>query len=105
MSFAPMALRRARLLAPELPTVLLLQRIHAARRDGQLPAGVGIAGPGLAALRAAPNYVARARARKNRVYVWTVDEPDDVDYVLSLGVDAVITNRPAEVLRRLGRIS
>jgi glycerophosphoryl diester phosphodiesterase len=35
------------------------------------------------------------------VFVWTVDEPDDVRYVLGLGVDTVITNRPAEVLGRI----
>jgi glycerophosphoryl diester phosphodiesterase len=37
------------------------------------------------------------------VYVWTVDQSEDIELVLSLGVDAVITNRPAQVLRRLGR--
>jgi len=35
--------------------------------------------------------------------VWTVDEPDDVELVLSLGVDGIITNRPAAVLDRLRR--
>jgi len=36
------------------------------------------------------------------VFVWTVDEPADVDYVLGLGVDTVITNRPGQVLSQLG---
>jgi glycerophosphoryl diester phosphodiesterase len=66
-----------------------------------LPAGVGIAGPGLALVRAEPEFVARAHARGNRVYVWTVDEPADVEFVLGLGVDAVITNRPSAVVERL----
>jgi glycerophosphoryl diester phosphodiesterase len=43
------------------------------------------------------------QARGRQVYVWTVDEPEDIDLVLSLGVDAVITNRPTDVLSRLGR--
>jgi glycerophosphoryl diester phosphodiesterase len=30
-----------------------------------------------------------------------VDEPADVELVLGLGVDAVITNRPRDVLARL----
>jgi glycerophosphoryl diester phosphodiesterase len=39
----------------------------------------------------------------NRVHVWTVDERADIDYVLALGVDAVITNRPRRALRHLDR--
>jgi glycerophosphoryl diester phosphodiesterase len=35
------------------------------------------------------------------VHVWTVDEAADVDFVVSLGVDVIITNRPADVLARL----
>jgi glycerophosphoryl diester phosphodiesterase len=102
MSFAPVALRRVRLLAPDLPTVLLMDRLMRGRRDGGLPAGVGIAGPGLEVLVADPGYVARAHARGNRVYVWTVDRLADIDYVIGLGVDVVITNRPADVIHWLG---
>jgi len=101
MSFAPLALRRIRLLAPDVPRVLLLERLLPTRRDGLLPTGVRIAGPGLGILQADPGYVARAHRRGNQVYVWTVDEPAEVTYVLELGVDAVITNRPAMVARRL----
>jgi glycerophosphoryl diester phosphodiesterase len=101
MSFAPVALRRVRLLAPDLPTVLLMDRLMRGRRDGGLPAGVGVAGPGLEVLVADPGYVARAHARGNRVYVWTVDRLADIDYVIGLGVDVVITNRPADVIHWL----
>jgi glycerophosphoryl diester phosphodiesterase len=101
MSFAPTALRRVKLLAPDVPTVLLMERMFPGRRDGLLPAGVPIAGPGLKLLRADPQYVERAHARGHPVFVWTVDEPADVDYVLGLGVDTVITNRPAQVLAQI----
>jgi glycerophosphoryl diester phosphodiesterase len=101
MSFAPTAIRRVKLLAPDIPTVLLLDRLLPVRRDGLLPAGVPIAGPGLHVLRVEPDYVARAHARGNRVYVWTVDDPADVQFVRDLGVDTVITNRPAEVIAQL----
>jgi len=37
------------------------------------------------------------------VHVWTVDAAADVDLVLGLGVDAIITNRPRVVLARVGR--
>jgi glycerophosphoryl diester phosphodiesterase len=101
MSFAPTAIRRVKLLAPDIPTVLLLDRLLPVRRDGLLPAGVPIGGPGLHVLRAEPDYVARAHARGNQVYAWTVDEPADVAFVRDLGVDTIITNRPAEVRAQL----
>jgi glycerophosphoryl diester phosphodiesterase len=103
MSFSVVALRRIRLLAPQLPTVQLYKRVPTLRRDGSLPAVADVAGPGIAVVRADPGYVRRVHARGHEVYVWTVDEPADIELVLSLGVDAVITNRPAEVLARLGR--
>jgi glycerophosphoryl diester phosphodiesterase len=101
MSFAPTALRRIKLLAPELPTVLLLDWRLPGLRDGLLPAGVYIAGPGLHVLRSDPGFVARAHARGSRVFVWTVNEPADVDFVRGLGVDTIITDRPAQVLAQV----
>jgi glycerophosphoryl diester phosphodiesterase len=103
MSFAPTAIRRVRLLAPRVPTVLLLRQLLPLRREGLLPAGVSIAGPGLRVLRSDPDFVARAHERGYPVYVWTVDEPHDVRFVLDLGVDTVITDRPIEVRAQLDR--
>jgi glycerophosphoryl diester phosphodiesterase len=97
MSFAPTAVRRVRLLAPDIPTVLLLDRLLPQRRAGILPTGVPIAGPGLHVLQDEPDFVERAHARGHLVYVWTVDTPDDVKFVLGLGVDTIITDRPLEV--------
>jgi glycerophosphoryl diester phosphodiesterase len=97
MSFATTAVRRVRLLAPDIPTVKLLDRLKPKRRTGHLPSGVPIAGPGLHLLRAYPDYVERAHDLGHAVYVWTVDEPGDVQYVLGLGVDTIITDRPLEV--------
>jgi glycerophosphoryl diester phosphodiesterase len=97
MSFAPTALRRVRLMAPDVPTVLLFDRLMPPRRAAFLPAGVPIAGPGLHVLRADPEFVSRAHARGLPVYVWTVNEPADLDFALDLGVDTIITDRPREV--------
>jgi len=102
MSFAQIALRRVRLLAPSVPLVLLLLRETPFRRDGWLPAGVHTAGPGITLLREEPGYLERAHAAGNRVYCWTVDEPADVELVSRLGIDAIITNRPREVRSQLG---
>lgn len=98
MSFAPSSLRRIRVMAPGLATVLLLRRLPLRYRSGSLPAFVSIAGPSLPLLREQPEWVARVQEKGRPVHVWTVNEPDDVRYVEKLGVDAVITDRPADVL-------
>ncbi len=101
MSFAKTAVRRVRLLAPDIPTVKLMRQIKPKRRDGSLPRGVPIAGPSLQALRGCPEFVERAHAHGHPVYVWTVDEPTDVAFVRDLGVDTIITDRPREVVAQL----
>jgi glycerophosphoryl diester phosphodiesterase len=103
MSFSQLSLRRVHLLAPSLPTVFLLERVPLRFRDGSLPPGVRIAGPSIEVVRAHPHYVERVHRRGHDVHVWTVDSPDDVARCLDLGVDAIITNRPAHVLAAAGR--
>lgn len=103
MSFSSRSLRRIRLAAPGLPTVYLMQYVTPRHRDGRLPAGVRIAGPSMRIVRTNPGYVARLHRAGHRVHVWTVDEPADVELCVRLGVDAVITNRPGQVLSQLGR--
>jgi glycerophosphoryl diester phosphodiesterase len=53
-------------------------------------------------VRAHPRYVQRVHDAGNRVFVWTVDEPQDLDLCRDLGVDAIITNRPALARAHLG---
>lgn len=103
MSFSPLAVRRTRDLAPALPTVLLLDVLPHWMRLGRLPFGTRIAGPGIGLVRARPQLVPALRATGNQVYVWTVNEPADLDMVLNVGVDGIITDRPAAALDRLGR--
>ena len=103
MSFAPTSLRRIHQLAPGVPTVYLMSRVPLLYRDGSLPKSIPIAGPSLEILREHPSYVERVHASGNRVHVWTVDEMADIELVLGLGVDAVISNHPRRVLRLLDR--
>jgi glycerophosphoryl diester phosphodiesterase len=103
MSFSARSLHRVRTASPTLPTVYLLQFLSPRLRDGRLPAGVRIAGPSMRIVRTHPAYIQRLKQVGHQVHVWTVNEPEDVDLCLELGVDAIITNRPRAVLDRLGR--
>jgi glycerophosphoryl diester phosphodiesterase len=103
MSFSTVALRRIQLMAPLLPTVHLIGRLPAAGARVTAARSVWAIGPRVAVLRRHPYLVARAHAAGIQVHVWTVNEPEDVEFVLGLGVNAVITDRPRTLLDRLGR--
>jgi glycerophosphoryl diester phosphodiesterase len=103
MSFSFLALRRMRQLAPQLPLVYLADRMLPTLRDGSLPRGVDAAGIGVDLLRTHPDLPHRLHERGHAVHVWTVDEPDDIRRCLDAGVEAIITNRPQQVLNQLGR--
>ncbi|MFI2370079.1 glycerophosphodiester phosphodiesterase [Streptomyces sp. NPDC018833] len=103
MSFSARSLHRIAAGAPSLPTVYLTQFMTPRLRDGRLPGGARIAGPGIRLVRSHPGYVARLQEAGHGVHVWTVNEPADVELCIRLGVDAIITNRPKQVLSQLGR--
>ncbi len=104
MSFSARSLHRVQAAAPTLPAVYLMQFVSPRMRDGRLPAGARIAGPGMRIVRSHPGYIERLHRAGHRVHVWTVNEPADVELCAELGVEAIITNRPKQVLSQLGRI-
>ncbi|MFJ3828471.1 glycerophosphodiester phosphodiesterase [Streptomyces sp. NPDC090046] len=97
MSFSRNALTRLHRLAPGLPAVYLIER----RLRPVRPPFATHAGPGIDLVRRDPGLVARLKAKGLAVRVWTVDEPEDVELCLRLGVDTLITNRPREVRAQL----
>ncbi|GGR77138.1 glycerophosphodiester phosphodiesterase [Streptomyces nojiriensis] len=97
MSFSRNALIRLNRLAPGLPAVYLIER----RLRPLRPPFAGHAGPGIDLVRKDPGLVARLKAKGLSVRVWTVDEPQDVELCLRLGVDTIITNRPRQVREQL----
>lgn len=103
LSYARTSLRRVHALAPRLPTVLNTDFVLPWLRGGRLPPGVSAVGVGLRAVQAYPDLVSWVQARRGRVQVFTVDEPHDIDYLIDLGVDGIISNYPARVLQRLSR--
>ena len=46
-------------------------------------------------------FLQAAHRRGQRVHVWTVDAPADMERMIALGADDLITNEPAEALRRV----
>ena len=101
-SFSPRALRRMRRAAPELPRALLTA----------WPAPPELilawAGPLLAPQALHPPHrlvhaasVATAHRLGLRVNAWTVNERADMARMIALGVDGIITDRPAELAHLL----
>ncbi len=97
MSFSRTALTRMHRLAPGLPTVFLIERTVRPVR----PPYATHAGPGIDLVRRDPGLVARLKAKGLAVRVWTVDEAQDVELCVRLGVDTIITNRPRDVRKLL----
>jgi glycerophosphoryl diester phosphodiesterase len=96
MSLSQVAIARMRQLTPEVPLVFLIKDSVPLRfREGGLPKGSRIAGLDKAIIRRWPKTVRRQHDRGHQVYVWTVDEEADLDRCLELGVDGIISNRPA----------
>ncbi len=105
MSFAEVALRRMRRLAPQVPRVLLMDRVPIRCRSGWLPYGARYAGPSIEVIREHPKYVRRVHEAGGKVHVWTVDDPDDVEHCLAQGVDGIITNRPRAVRNQVASVA
>ncbi|WP_278314015.1 glycerophosphodiester phosphodiesterase [Lolliginicoccus levis] len=102
MSFAPSAVFRIRRSAPALPTVLLGEN---SRYLGYRPTTNGVPaaiGPSIEMLREHPRVVERARSAGRSTYVWTVDEPADVQLCRDLGVRWIATNYPERTKKLLG---
>ncbi|MFI9008735.1 glycerophosphodiester phosphodiesterase family protein [Actinosynnema sp. NPDC053489] len=90
MSFSVLAVHRFKRLRPDVPTVLLYDRLWPRTK----PRFADYAGPGVHLLRRHPGLGAGA-------YVWTVDDPADVALCRERGVRFLATNNPEETRRRL----
>jgi glycerophosphoryl diester phosphodiesterase len=101
MSFAALALRRIRQLAPGIPTVYLLEILPPGVSRGRLPFGARIAGPGIGLVRGRPQLIPALRAAGHQAYVWTVNREADLDLVLSQRPDGIISDHPRLVLERI----
>jgi len=94
-SFNPFSLRRAKKIAPHIPVGLLyasslplpLRRAwlaHLFPHEARHPEHTMVDA----------RYLAWARRRGYQVNTWTVNDPDEMHRLISLGVDSIITNVP-----------
>ncbi len=104
MSFAALALRRIRRLAPRIPTVYLLEILPPGVGRGRLPFGARIAGPGIGLVRSRPQLIPSLRAAGHQTYIWTVNDDPDLELVLAQRPDGIISDRPKFVLDRLEKV-
>lgn len=90
MSFSVFAVHRFKKLKPDVPTVLLYDRLW----PRTLPRFVDYAGPGIHLLRRHPD-------RGQGVYTWTVNEPADIALCRDRGVRFLATDNPGETREHL----
>lgn len=101
MSFSWTALQRIKRAEPDLDVVMLMD---SAQRWPVLKPTIGddwLVGPGIRELREHPGLGKRLRKAGRRIHVWTVNTEEDLNLCLDLGVEAVITDRPAYLLELL----
>ncbi|MGA9347578.1 MAG: glycerophosphodiester phosphodiesterase [Anaerolineae bacterium] len=100
-SFSPLALRRVKRLNHHIPTGLLYYfdlPAHLIRALFAFLADPDALHPEKHLV--AQEYTRWAKERGYRVNAWTVDEPAEMERLIALGVDGIITNRP-DVLREI----
>ena len=102
MSFSWTALQRAARDAPDLDYVLLLDRARQWPALKAMTEPHWILGPGVTELMHHPKFAKRLRKSGRRLHVWTVNNDKQLQACLDLGVEAVITDRPAYMLGKLG---
>lgn len=103
MSFSRKALHRVERLAPALQLVQLLERAHQWPVLSPLIGPDWLVGPSVRLLAEHPRLGPRISAAGHRMHVWTVNTAADLDLCVSLGVEAIITDRPRWAKEELAR--
>lgn len=101
-SFNPLALRRFRSLAPEIPIGFLYSKDEPIYLPWLM---IGLPHEARHPQHTLINsaYMHRTKRNSYRVNTWTVDDPLRMMQLRELGVDGIITNRPDIALHTLGR--
>jgi glycerophosphoryl diester phosphodiesterase len=94
MSFNPLAVLRFSKLNPLIPRVQLKERSYPFLHLYPNPGNPEIVGPGIELLLKRPELVKEFKDQGKKIFVWTVNSPQDMRFCLERGIDAIITNYP-----------
>ena len=100
MSFSWFAIEKMKRVDPSIQTTFLMHK-HTSWLQAKLSSAAAI-GPGINELREEPIRAKRIKDLGRLLHVWTVNEDSDIKLCEKVGVDILITNKPAharEVLR------
>ena len=101
MSFSWTALQRVERAAPDVRLVQLIEKAHHWPMLRRVIGKDWLVGPGIKELREHPGLARRLVESGRDIHVWTVNTKADLDLCLSLGVKAVISDRPGYMLELL----
>ena len=93
MSFSWFAVERVKQLDKSIALTYLIREVTP-RLSVRYTSAHSI-GPGISQLRKKPALAQQIKSAGKKLNVWTVDEPSDIILCRHLGVDNLITNRPA----------
>ena len=94
MSFNPLAVLRFSKLNPLIPRVQLKEKNYPLLHLYPNPGNPEIVGPGIELLTKNPSLITRFKEQGKKIFVWTVNSPQDMRFCLERGIDAIITNYP-----------
>ena len=94
MSFNPLAVLRFSKLNPLIPRVQLKEKSYPFLHLYPNPGNPAIVGPGIELLQKSPDLITKFKDQGKKIYVWTVNSPQDMRFCLERGIDAIITNYP-----------
>jgi glycerophosphoryl diester phosphodiesterase len=94
MSFNPLAVLRFSKLNPLIPRVQLKERSYPFLHLYPNPGNPEIVGPGIELLLKSPDLITKFKEQGKKIFVWTVNSPQDMRFCLERGIDAIITNYP-----------
>lgn len=99
MSFSWFAIEKMRRINSTIATTFLLHE-RTPWRLAKLSSAKAI-GPGIEQLRAQPILAQKVKDLGRSLNVWTVDHPSEIQLCQKLGVDILITNKPAQAREAL----
>jgi glycerophosphoryl diester phosphodiesterase len=100
LSFSWLAIEKVANLETGIETVALVNALNAPIIN-RVSSAKSFA-PSIEEIRNHPELVARYQSEGKRVFVWTVNDVNDLKLCAQLGVDVVITDMPARAVSELG---